>query len=189
MARRLGPAKPRGNTRNGAGACEIPSHERDGNFSRTYCSTFHCRGTTSSVSLTSSPSLASRVDPQHVHAVGPGTMIRSRGRCSANGLREGLLRVKERTVVSAGRGGSLGGELILRGRRLELLKFEFHLVQKARAPLAALPVDVASHSSAASARSEPRSSIAAPERRRDRLHAPAPAASALRRHPGVPRWA
>src|SRR5215213_8834687 len=73
MARRLGPAKPRGNTRNGAGACEIPSHDRHVNFSRTYCSTFHCRGTTSSVSLTSSPSLVSRVDPQHVHAVGPGT--------------------------------------------------------------------------------------------------------------------
>src|SRR5260370_37575889 len=99
MASRLGPAKPRGRTWNGAGACEIDSHARHVNFSRTCCTTFHCRGTTSSVSVTSSPSLASLVEPQHAHDVGPGTITRSRGRCAENGLRAGLLRVKARTAV------------------------------------------------------------------------------------------
>jgi hypothetical protein len=45
-----GPAKPRGSTWNGAGTCVIFSQSRQVNFSRTYCTTFHCRGTTSSVS-------------------------------------------------------------------------------------------------------------------------------------------
>src|SRR5271167_2703240 len=99
MASRLGPAKPRGSTWKGAGACEIDSQARHVNFSRTYWTTFHCRGTDSSVSVTSSPSLASFVEPQQAHAVGPGTMIRSRGRCAGNGLREGRLRAKARTCV------------------------------------------------------------------------------------------
>ena len=104
MASRLGPAKPRGSTWNGAGAWLIFSQSRQVNFSRTCCTTFHCRGTTSSVSVTSSPSLASRVEPQHAQAVGPGTIDRSRGRCAGNGLRDGFLRVKARTgVVVAGR--------------------------------------------------------------------------------------
>src|SRR4051794_38722017 len=99
MARRLGPAKPRGSTWNGAGDWLIFSHARQVNFSRTYCSTFHWRGATSSVSVMSSPSLTSRVDPQQLQAVGPATTIRSRGRSSGNGLREGFLRVNEPTVV------------------------------------------------------------------------------------------
>src|SRR5262249_35565706 len=103
MASRLGPANPRDSTWNGAGACEMRSQARHGNFSRTYCTTFHCRGTTSSVSVTSSPSLASLVEPQHAQAIGPGTMILSRGKCAGNGLREGFLRLKPRTaVVSSG---------------------------------------------------------------------------------------
>jgi len=44
------------------------------NFSRTSCTTFHCRDTTSSRSVTSSPSLASLLEPQQVQVVGPGTM-------------------------------------------------------------------------------------------------------------------
>src|SRR3954451_23978497 len=92
MASRLGPAKPRGSTWKGAGACEIASQARQVNFSRTCWITFHCRGTTSSVSVTSSPSLASLLEPQHAQIVGPGTTTRSRGRSAGNGLREGFLR-------------------------------------------------------------------------------------------------
>src|SRR5437868_673174 len=58
--------------------------------------------TTSSVSVTSSPSLASLVEPQQAQTVGPGTMgtmTRSRGRWAGNGLRDGLLRIKAQTAV------------------------------------------------------------------------------------------
>src|SRR5215471_2486888 len=85
----------------GAGAWLIFSQSRQVNFSRTCCTTFHCRGTTSSVSVTSSPSLASLVEPQQTQAVGPGTMIRSRGRCAGNGCRAGFRRLKARTCVVA----------------------------------------------------------------------------------------
>src|SRR5215212_9902037 len=99
MASRLGPAKPRDSTWKGAGGCDIFSHSRQVNFSRTCCTTFHCRGMTSSVSVTSSPSLCNLVEPQHEQAVGPGTITRSRGRSAENGLRDGLLRLKARTTV------------------------------------------------------------------------------------------
>jgi hypothetical protein len=65
IASRLGPAQPRAMTWNGAGAWLILSQSRQVNFSRTRWITFHCRGITSSVSLMSSPSLRSRVPPQH----------------------------------------------------------------------------------------------------------------------------
>src|SRR4029450_13555340 len=44
MARRFGPAKPRGVTWNGAGGCVIVSHSRHENLSRTVWITFHRRG-------------------------------------------------------------------------------------------------------------------------------------------------
>jgi hypothetical protein len=44
--------------------------------------TFHWRGMTSSVSVTSSPSFESFVDPQHWQFVGAATTIRSRSKCS-----------------------------------------------------------------------------------------------------------
>ena len=56
-------------------------------------------GITSSVSVMSSPSLDSRAPPQQGQAVGPGTITRSRGRCSGNGLRDGRLRVNDATFV------------------------------------------------------------------------------------------
>ena len=185
MARRLGPAKPRGSTWNGAGAWLIFSHARQVNFSRTYCSTFHCRGTTSSVSVTSSPSLASRVEPQQVQAVGPGTTIRSRGRCSGKGLRDGFLRVNERNRRARGRRRLLGGELVLRRRRFELLEFQLHLVEKPRACVRCAgrkPRAASSRWSAADARSEPRRSTPrhAPAQARHRVHGAD--ASASRHH-------
>ncbi len=78
-------ARPGETARNhmkGAGGWKMLPQCRQVNFSRTYWITFHCRGMTSSVPVTSSPSLASLVDPQQSQDVGPGSTIRSRGRCS-----------------------------------------------------------------------------------------------------------
>jgi hypothetical protein len=69
------------------------------NFSRTYWITFQVRGIVSRVSVIVSPSLARRAPPQQVHAVGPGTMTRSRGRWSGKGLRAGRLRMNGATLV------------------------------------------------------------------------------------------
>jgi len=80
MANRLGPAKPRGVTWNGAGGCVIVWHSRHENFSRTVWITCHCRGITSSVSVMSSPSFDNFVEPQHGQHSGAGMTMRSRGR-------------------------------------------------------------------------------------------------------------
>src|SRR3546814_8743777 len=98
MARKLGPAQPRGTTWNGAGGWVTASQSRQENFSRTVWTTFHWRGITSSVSVTSSPSFDSRAPPQAGQAQGAGITTRSRGRCSGNGLRDGRLRVKPATL-------------------------------------------------------------------------------------------
>ena len=98
MARRLGPAKPRGVTWNGAGGWVIVSQSRHENFSRTVWITFHWRGITSSVSVMSSPSFDSFVEPQQGQLSGAGITTRSRGRCSGNGLRDGRLRWNDCTV-------------------------------------------------------------------------------------------
>jgi hypothetical protein len=92
VASRFGPTKPRGVTWKGAGGCVMASHARQVNFSRTVWITFHERGITSSVSVTSSPSFDSFIEPQHGHDAGAGTNTRSRGRCSGKGLRTGWRR-------------------------------------------------------------------------------------------------
>jgi hypothetical protein len=99
MASRLGPAQPRGVAWNGAGAWLIFSQSRQVNFSRTVWTTFHWRGIASSVSVISSPSLASRSEPQQPQTSGAGMTTRSRGRCAGKGLRDGRLRVKSLSVV------------------------------------------------------------------------------------------
>src|SRR3546814_11164715 len=77
MARKLGPAQPRGTTWNGAGGWVTASQSRQENFSRTVWTTFHWRGITSSVSVTSSPSFDSRAPPQAGPAQGAGVTTRS----------------------------------------------------------------------------------------------------------------
>src|SRR5258708_18151414 len=99
IASRLGPAQPLAITWNGAGAWLIFSQSRQVNFSRTCWITFQDFGITSSVSVMSSPSLDSRDPPQQAHATGPGTITRSRGRCSGNGWRDGRLPVNDATSV------------------------------------------------------------------------------------------
>ena len=56
-------------------------------------------GTTSRVSVTSSPSFDSRSDPRHRQLVGAGTTTRSRGRCAGSGCRDGRARVNAATAV------------------------------------------------------------------------------------------
>jgi hypothetical protein len=101
VASRFGPAQPRGVGWKGAGGWLIRSQSRQVNFSRTVWITFHWRGITSSVSVTSSPSFTSRSEPQQLQVAGAATTTRSRGRCSGNGLRPGRRRVKARTDVVA----------------------------------------------------------------------------------------
>ena len=138
-----GPPSRAAMTWKGAGAWLIVSQSRQVNFSRTCWITFHCRGMTSSVSVTSSPSLRSASPPQQLQAVGPGTTTRSRGRCSGNGLRAGRLRMKAATTCRGPGRGLLGLKLILGGCGLQLLQLQFHLVEQARRPLRARAVDLA----------------------------------------------
>src|SRR5262249_33841319 len=112
MASGLGPARPRGSTANGAGAWLIFSQSRQVNFSRTICTTFHCRGTTSSRSVTSSPSLASLCEPQQAQAW-PST-------------REGA------NLRGLAARGLLGRNLVLGRRPFELLELKLHLVDEPR---------------------------------------------------------
>ena len=104
MARKLGPAQPRGTTWNGAGGWLIVWQSRQLTFPRTVWMTFHDRGITSSVSVTSSPSRESREPPQAGQEHGAGMTTRSRGRCWGNGLRTGRLRSNGAmlVVVAAG---------------------------------------------------------------------------------------
>src|SRR2546430_13563613 len=97
IASRLGPAQPLATAWNGAGAWLIFSQSRQVNFSRTVSTTFHWRGTDSSVRVTSSPSLRKRLPPQHSHAVGGSITTRWRGRWSGDGFRSGRGGVKPRT--------------------------------------------------------------------------------------------
>jgi hypothetical protein len=107
VASRFGPAKPRGVTWKGAGGCVIVSQSRQLKRSRTVSITFQRRGITSSVSVTSSPSLDSLVDPQQGQACGAAMTTRSRGRCAGNGRREGRLRSNAATAsVDAARAAS-----------------------------------------------------------------------------------
>jgi hypothetical protein len=101
VASRLGPAQPRGVGWNGAGGWAIASQSRQLKRSRTVWTTFQRAGTRSAVSVTVSPSLLSRVDPQHGQLVGAGSTTRSRGRWAGKGLRDGLRRAGAPAIRSA----------------------------------------------------------------------------------------
>lgn len=75
---KLRPDKPRGVAWNGAGGWAIVSQSRQVNFSRTVSITFHWRGSTSSVSVISSPNFDSLLPPLHGQLVGASMTTRSR---------------------------------------------------------------------------------------------------------------
>lgn len=99
VARSCGPMKPRGVAWNGAGGWVIVSQSRQMNFSRTVSMTLKLRGISSSVRVTSSPSLDSRDEPQHGQLAGASITTRSRGMLSGQGLRTGRLRLNDRAVA------------------------------------------------------------------------------------------
>ncbi len=107
MARSRARSSPEGRGRpsraawNGAGGWKMRAASRQVNFSRTDWTTFQERGTTSSVSATSSSIFTSRAEPQAEQAPGAGSTTRSRGRCSGKGSRIGLRRSKAATSVVA----------------------------------------------------------------------------------------
>jgi hypothetical protein len=78
----------------GAGGWLIFSQTRQLNFSRTCSVMNHCRRTTSSVSVTSSPILESLLLPQHGHDVGAGWIMRRRGKSAGSCGAFTLCRVK-----------------------------------------------------------------------------------------------
>ncbi len=71
----------------------MASQPRQLKRSRTVCFTKNFRGTTSSVSVMSSPSLESLSEPQQGQACGAGITTRSRGRWPGSGPRFGWRRV------------------------------------------------------------------------------------------------
>ncbi|MCE3248835.1 MAG: transposase, partial [Geminicoccaceae bacterium] len=108
------------------------------NFSRTCSTTFHQRGTHSSVSVTSSPSL--RTTPPHLgQAQGAGWTMRSRGKCSGSGRRAGLRLDVERGVGPAGC-RDLRRRLLLGDGLLELSELELELGDDLRPTLGGLAV-------------------------------------------------
>ena len=140
MASRDGPAQPRGMAWNGAGGWAMASQSRQENFSRTVSTTFHWRGMTSSVRVTSSPSFLSRAPPQQGQALGGPITTRSRGKCSGN------------TAFSRGRDrGEAGNSGLARALfsadhqalRLDglVLKLQSQLVDQLRPPLRAPTVE------------------------------------------------
>ena len=122
-------------TWNCAGGLVIFSHDRQVNFSRTVWITFHCRGTTSSVSVMVSPSLAS--------------CRRSTGRRSGRDhhpLARQMRRKRRAHRLSAGerahrraRGRCRGGFVLGRVRR-GFLELQFQLVEQLAAALGGMPV-------------------------------------------------
>jgi hypothetical protein len=106
--------------------------DRQLNFSRTCSVTNHCRGTTSSVSVTSSPILESLLLPQHGQVIGPGVDDAAPrqviGKVPACGLApRGALNLNAR----------LGPGRILLGRRGQFLELQFQLVEQSLAALGA----------------------------------------------------
>ena len=100
----------------------IFSQDRQLNFSRTCSVTNHCRGTTSSVSVTSSPILESLLPPQHGHEVGAGWTI-APARQIGGKVPPRRLAPREALHLDARR---LGLRLILSGGRSQLLELQFH---------------------------------------------------------------
>ena len=128
------------------------SQSRQVTFSRTVWITFHWRGMTSSVSVMSSPSFASRDEPQAAQLQGASITTRSRGRWSGNGLRTGLRRSKAATFVVAFTAASASSSDAVVSLAIGLepmaprwlaLELELELIEQALLALGALAVELA----------------------------------------------
>src|SRR5882724_795140 len=121
MASRLGPAKPRGSTWNGAGVWLIFSQSRQVNFSRTCCTTFHCRG--SLVEPAGAGGRTGNDDP----------LARQMGR----EWRPCRLPAREGAHLRSCCRGLLGRDLVLGRGGFQLFERKLHLVDKTRLALVA----------------------------------------------------
>ena len=101
----------------------IRSQSRQVNFSRTVWITFHWRGTTSSVSVTSSPSFAIRPEPQQAHVVGPSITTALARQMFGERFTDRPAALER----AHGRRRPGRGELVFAGGRLELLELQLHL--------------------------------------------------------------
>ena len=122
----------------GAGGSEIVSQSRQVNFSRTVCRTNQRRGTTSRVSVTASPILASRLPPQQRQVVGRRNhepLARQMLRQRAAG---GPLPDMRRHDRAGFRLGGFGRRLVLGRGLLELGQLQLELVDEPLAALAGL---------------------------------------------------
>ena len=108
-------------TWNGAGGWLIFSQSRQVNFSRTVWITFHWRGITSSVSVMSSPSLASRVEPQQPQVWRASDHHALARQMGWERLARGCRRTMARTIT-VGACGLLGPDFVLGGGGFELLE-------------------------------------------------------------------
>ena len=127
----------------GAGGWVIFSQLRQVNFSRTVCTTFHCRGTTSSVSVTSSPSLAELAAAARAgggrrdhHAFAWQVL----GKRCPHRLLAG--EAAHDGVVLARLGG--GGERVFGRACLQLLELQLELIEQLAAALGRWPEALAS---------------------------------------------
>ena len=131
-------------TWNGAGAWLIVSQSRQVNFSRTCWITFHWRGITSSVSVTSSPSLRQPRAAAAEAGGRPGHDHPLARQMLGNGWRAGRLRVNAATVVVLrGPGAAFGRQFVLGGRGFEFLQLQLDLVEQPGGALGTLAVAIA----------------------------------------------
>ncbi len=140
MASRFGPAQPRGTAWKGAGAWVMLSQARQEKRSRTVWITVHWRGTTSSVSVTSSPIFDRRVSA----AARAGARARHHDAHARQVGREGLARRLSTFCLRRHRrpgGGFLGRENVDGRRGFQLLELQLVLVDEALRAFGALAVE------------------------------------------------
>src|SRR5262245_24069544 len=129
----LGPARPRAIGCEGAGGCVIASQVRQESFSRTCWITFHWRGTSSSVSVTSSPILRKEAPPQHGQAVGSGLDDPFARQLLRQGPARRLPPLERRHLYPVARRGHPGCRLRLRGILLQIGQLKLELIQQCAA--------------------------------------------------------
>ena len=115
---------------NGAGGCVIVSHSRQEKRSRTVWITFHWRGTTSSVSVTSSPSFDSLFEPQQGQDVGAGDHHALARQITGERLSRRPLAFEGFDDLLGPR-RLLGGQFVLGSGGLSVLQLQFQLVEQA----------------------------------------------------------
>ena len=119
------------------------SQSRQVNFSRTVWITFHWRGMTSSVSVTSSPIFARRPRAAGGAGAGRGQHDPLARQVLGKGLARRLAAREGGDLGLRPRRGGFSQPFIFRGRRLHLLKLQLKLIEEPPLALGALAVEFA----------------------------------------------